>query len=375
MTALDDGRFLAIHGPVDQQRLIIVDPKANTSIDIECEFNDFIPSITQGNGKAYAFGSSGSRLNTLIEIDLQTLQVRTVFSTPLPVDAAYFSKPFQIEAKRSDGRSVFGIFYPAQNPGFEPAEKPPLLVMAHGGPTDHRTASISLRHSYFTSRGIAVVEVNYGGSTGYGREYRNVLRGNWGIVDREDVIEIVDHLIAAGEVGADKILIRGGSAGGFTVLKGEVDADKILIRGGSAGGFTVLNVLVNSDRFAAGASYYGVADCTALALETHDFESRYLDSMIGPYPQEADLYKERSPLTYAQNLTSPLIIFQGQDDKVVPPAQSEAFRDVCVAKGIKHEYFAFEGEGHGFRKASSIITAYEAELKFYGEVLGFTPQM
>ena len=223
--------------------------------------------------------------------------------------------------------------------------------MVHGGPTAHEAAVISLEHSYFTSRGIAVVEVNYGGSTGYGREYRNLLRGAWGVVDREDVIVMVDHLINAGEV----------------------DGSKILIRGGSAGGFTVLNVLVNSSRFAAGASYYGVADCTALALDTHDFESRYLDSMIGAYPEEAELYKERSPLTHSQNLTSPLIIFQGLEDKVVPPAQSEAFRDVCVAKGIKHKYFEFEGEGHGFRKASSIITAHEEELNFFGEVIGFTP--
>ena len=195
--------------------------------------------------------------------------------------------------------------------------------------------------------------MNYGGSTGYGREYRNLLRGQWGVVDREDTIAVVDHLIDAGEV----------------------DGAKVLITGGSAGGFTVLNVLVNSDRFAAGASYYGVADCTALALDTHDFESRYLDSMIGAYPAEAELYKERSPLTHAQNLTSPLIIFQGLDDKVVPPAQSEAIRDICVEKGITHRYFEFEGEGHGFRKASSIITFYEAELTFYGEVLGFTPEL
>ena len=353
MTVLDDGRILAIHGAVDQQRLVIVDPKTSLAVDIDCEFNDFTPSITQGGGKAYAFGSGSTHLDTLIEIDLHTLKTRIIFSKPFPVAASYFSKPYQIEAKRSDGRSVFGIFYPALNPDFEPSEKPPLLVMVHGGPTAHQTASTSLGHSYFTSRGIAVVEVNYGGSTGYGREYRNVLRGAWGVVDREDVIEIVDQLIGAGEV----------------------DGEKILIRGGSAGGFTFLNVLVNSNRFAAGASYYGVADCTALALETHDFESRYLDSMIGAYPQEADLYRERSPLTHAQNLTSPLIIFQGLDDKVVPPAQSEAFRDVCVSKGIKHEYFAFEGEGHGFRKASSIITSYESELIFYGEVLDFTPHM
>jgi dipeptidyl aminopeptidase/acylaminoacyl peptidase len=353
MTVLDDGRILAIHGRVDQQRLVIVDPKTKIATDIECEFNDFIPSISRGKGKAYAIGSGATHLESLIEIDLRTLQVRTVFSKPFPVDSSYFTEPYQIEARRSDGRSVFGIFYPVRNPDFEPSEKPPLLVMVHGGPTAHQAASTSLGHSYFTSRGIAVVEVNYGGSTGYGREYRNLLRGAWGIVDREDVIEIVDHLIASGEV----------------------DAGKILIRGGSAGGFTVLNVLVNSNHFAAGASYYGVADCTALALETHDFESRYLDSMIGPYPQEAELYKERSPLTHAQNLSSPLIIFQGLDDKVVPPAQSEAFRDVCVSKGIKHEYFAFEGEGHGFRKASSIVLSYESELKFYGEVLGFTPVM
>jgi dipeptidyl aminopeptidase/acylaminoacyl peptidase len=353
MVALDDGRILATHGPVDNQKLIVVDATTGKGVDIDCEFSDFMPSISQGNGKAYAFAASATLMDTLIEIDLKTLQVKQIFSKPLPVEAAYFSKPYQIEAKRSDGRSVFGIFYPAKNPQCEASEKPPLLVMVHGGPTAHATASISLEHSYFTSRGIAVVEVNYGGSTGYGREYRNVLRQAWGIVDREDVIEIVDHLIKAGEV----------------------DGEKILIRGGSAGGFTVLNVLVNSDRFAAGASYYGVADCTALALETHDFESRYLDSMIGAYPEEADLYIERSPLTYSKNLTSPLIIFQGLDDKVVLPAQSEAFRDVCVEKGIKHEYHPFEGEGHGFRKASSIITAHESELKFFGEVLGFTPQL
>jgi len=157
------------------------------------------------------------------------------------------------------------------------------------------------------------------------------------------------------------------------VKSGDIDPKKVLIRGGSAGGFTVLNVLVNSDVFAAGASYYGVADCAALALETHDFESRYLDSMIGAYPEEEDVYTERSPLTHADKLTSPLIIFQGLDDKIVLPAQSEAFRDVCVNKGIKHRYIAYEGEGHGFRKASSIIDAIESEMTFYGEVLGFSP--
>ena len=351
MITLDDGRIFAVHGAVDNQKLIIVDPVTGIGKDVDCEFNTFGESLEQGNGKAYIFASSPSEKSSLIEIDLKTGAVITVFAKSLPVDSAYFSKPYQITAVRPDGCPVYGIFYPPTNPECEPSEKPPLLVMVHGGPTAHEAAVISLEHSYFTSRGIAVVEVNYGGSTGYGREYRNLLRGAWGVVDREDVIVMVDHLINAGEV----------------------DGSKILIRGGSAGGFTVLNVLVNSNRFAAGASYYGVADCTALALDTHDFESRYLDSMIGAYPEEAELYKERSPLTHSQNLTSPLIIFQGLEDKVVPPAQSEAFRDVCVAKGIKHKYFEFEGEGHGFRKASSIITAHEEELNFFGEVIGFTP--
>jgi len=229
----------------------------------------------------------------------------------------------------------------------------PLLVTAHGGPTSQVSATAKLSFAYYTSRGIAVVDVNYGGSTGYGREYRNALRGQWGIMDYEDVLSVVDALVA----------------------DGTADKSKVVIKGGSAGGFTVLNALVMGDVFAAGASYYGVADCETLATDTHDFESRYLDSMIGPYPERKDLYVERSPITHAENLSAPLIIFQGLDDKVVPPAQSEAFRDVCVRKGIKHRYIAYEGEGHGFIKATSIIDSLDSELTFFGEVLGFTPAL
>jgi len=350
---LEDGRILSSRGAVDSRKIAIVDPTSGTFIDVQSPLTDFEPTISAGNGKAYAFGGSAKVTSELIEIDLSTLKSTAVFATPPPIDSKYFPSPHEITALRPDGRKVYAILHPAAHPDFEPSEKTPLMVVVHGGPTAHSPATLSMKYSYFTTRGISVVDVNYGGSTGYGREYRNLLRGQWGITDREDVIAVVDSLIATGTV----------------------DAKKILIRGGSAGGFTVLNVLVNSDHFAAGASYYGVADCTALALDTHDFESRYLDSMIGKYPEEAELYKQRSPLTHADRLSSPLIIFQGLDDKVVPPAQSEAFRDVCVAKGIKHEYHAFEGEGHGFRKASSIITSYEAEMKFYGEVLGFTPDL
>lgn len=350
---LADGRIFSARGPVDARTLVIVDPAAGTLVEIESSLTNFAPTIAVGNGKGYAFGGSATVISELIEVDLKTLQSTTIFSTKPPIEAKYFPSPYEITATRADGRKVFAILHPASHPDFEPSEKTPLMVVVHGGPTAHSFGTLSMNYSYFTTRGIAVVDVNYGGSTGYGREYRNLLRGTWGIVDREDVIAVVDSLIA----------------------EGSVDAKKILIRGGSAGGFTVLNVLVNSSHFAAGASYYGVADCAALAMDTHDFESRYLDSLIGKYPEDADLYTERSPLTHANRLNSPLIIFQGLDDKVVPPAQSEAFRDICVQKGIKHEYHAFEGEGHGFRKASSIITAMESEMKFYGEVLDFTPDI
>jgi len=349
---LDDGRILSSRGSVVSRKLVLVDPETGICTDIESPLTNFQPTISAGNGKAYVFGGSPTVTSEFVELDLKTLKTQTVFATKTPVEPKYFPTPYEFIALREDGRKVYTIVHPAHHPNFEPSEKTPLLVVVHGGPTAQAVPTLSMNYAYFTTRGITVVDINYGGSSGYGRHYRNLMRGAWGIVDREDVIAVVDSLIYAGTV----------------------DANKILIRGGSAGGFTVLNVLVNSNHFAAGASYYGVADCSALALDTHDFESRYLDSLIGKYPEDADLYVERSPLTHAHRLSSPLIIFQGLDDKIVPPAQSEAFRDVCVNKGIKHEYHAFEGEGHGFRKASSIITSMESEMKFYGEVLGFIPE-
>jgi dipeptidyl aminopeptidase/acylaminoacyl peptidase len=228
---------------------------------------------------------------------------------------------------------------------------PPVIITVHGGPTGNTSGVASIKRAFFTSRGFTVVDVDYGGSTGYGREYREALKGNWGIVDTEDILAVVAGLIA----------------------NGLADPKKIVIRGGSAGGYAVLNGLVHSKVFAAGANYYGVAELTMLAQDTHDFESRYLDSLIGPYPERKDLYIERSPLTHADNLTSPLIIFQGSDDPIVPPSQSQAFRDACIKNGIKHKYFEFEGESHGFRKSQTISTCAIEELKFFGEVLGFVP--
>ena len=354
LSVLSDGQVLSVHGAVDARKIVRVNPSTRAMQDLDSELTDFKPSLSVSSSKAYAVGASGKVVSQLLEIDLLSWQVSNVVtSVAAPVDARYFPKPHEISAMRADGRKVFAILHAAHHPDFEPSEKPPLMVVVHGGPTANSAATLSMKYAYFTSRGISVVDVNYGGSTGYGRQYRNLLRGQWGVVDCEDVLAVVDSLIAQGICAPDKVVIRGGSAGGFTVL----------------------NALVHSKSFAAGASYYGVADCTTLATDTHDFESRYLDTMIGAYPAEKDLYVARSPITHVNQLSSPLILFQGLDDMVVPPSQSEAFRDACAAKGLKHAYVAYEGEGHGFRQASTIVSSLETELKFYGEVLGFVPQM
>jgi dipeptidyl aminopeptidase/acylaminoacyl peptidase len=354
LSVLSDGQVLSVHGAVDARKIVRVNPSTRAMQDLDSELTDFKPSLSVSSSKAYAVGASGKVVSQLLEIDLLSWQVSNVVtSVAAPVDARYFPKPHEISAMRADSRKVFAILHAAHHPDFELSEKPPLMVVVHGGPTANSAATLSMKYAYFTSRGISVVDVNYGGSTGYGRHYRNLLRGQWGVVDCEDVLAVVDSLIAQGICAPDKVVIRGGSAGGFTVL----------------------NALVHSKSFAAGASYYGVADCTTLATDTHDFESRYLDTMIGAYPAEKDLYVARSPITHVNQLSSPLILFQGLDDMVVPPSQSEAFRDACAAKGLKHAYVAYEGEGHGFRQASTIVSSLETELKFYGEVLGFVPQM
>jgi dipeptidyl aminopeptidase/acylaminoacyl peptidase len=354
LSVLSDGQVLSVHGAVDARKIVRVNPSTRAMQDLDSELTDFKPSLSVSSSKAYAVGASGKVVSQLLEIDLLSWQVSNVVtSVAAPVDARYFPKPHEISAMRADSRKVFAILHAAHHPDFELSEKPPLMVVVHGGPTANSAATLSMKYAYFTSRGISVVDVNYGGSTGYGRHYRNLLRGQWGVVDCEDVLAVVDSLIAQGICAPDKVVIRGGSAGGFTVL----------------------NALVHSKSFAAGASYYGVADCTTLATDTHDFESRYLDTMIGAYPAEKDLYVARSPITHVNQLNSPLILFQGLDDMVVPPSQSEAFRDACAAKGLKHAYVAYEGEGHGFRQASTIVSSLETELKFYGEVLGFVPQM
>ncbi|CAB4820064.1 MAG: prolyl oligopeptidase family serine peptidase [Actinobacteria bacterium] len=269
-------------------------------------------------------------------------------------DPAFCTSPEHITFPTGDGSTqAHAWFYAPANPGFAGPEgaRPPLIVMAHGGPTSAAQTSLRLPTRYWTSRGFAVVDVDYRGSTGYGRAYRRALDALWGIADVEDCV----------------------AAASFLAARGDVDGEHLFIRGGSAGGYTVLCALTFYDVFAAGASHYGVADLEALATETHKFESRYLDRLVGPYPEARDLYVERSPIHHTERLGTPLIVLQGLDDLVVPPNQAEMLVRALDANGVPHAYVAFAGEGHGFRKAENIIAALEAELSFYGQISGFVP--
>ncbi|TWP35835.1 S9 family peptidase [Leekyejoonella antrihumi] len=264
-------------------------------------------------------------------------------------DPGYVSRPEPVQWHNESGQEVYGFYYPPVNPEFTaPAgERPPLLVMSHGGPTSRTAPVLTAATQYWTTRGFAVLDVNYGGSTGYGRAYRERLKGSWGVTD-------VDDCASGALAMADQ---------------GRADRHRLAIRGGSAGGFTTLAALTFTDVFAAGASHFGISDLTTLAKDTHKFESRYGDGLVGPYPQAAQLYEQRSPINHIDQLSSPMILLQGTEDKVVPPSQAMAMADALKAKGIPVRLVLFEGEGHGFRKAENIIAALESEEQFYAEVL------
>ncbi len=253
-----------------------------------------------------------------------------------------------------DGSALaHALYYRPANPGCAgpPGERPPLLVMAHGGPTAAARRQLQLGITYWTSRGIAVADVDYRGSTGYGRRYRRALEGAWGVADVKDCVAAAQYLAG----------------------RGEVDGGRLMIRGGSAGGFTVLAALAFHDVFSAGASRYGIADLEALAADTHKFESRYLDRLVGPYPEARDTYRARSPIHHLDGFEAPMIVLQGDSDVIVPPAQAEMIVEALKARGVPVCYLLFEGEQHGFRSADNIVRALEAELAFFGRVLGFTP--
>jgi dipeptidyl aminopeptidase/acylaminoacyl peptidase len=274
----------------------------------------------------------------------------------LGLDPAWFSRPEHVTFPTEEGGSGVGeahaLVYPPTNPGVAgPAdERPPLLVLVHGGPTSAARPVLDLGVQYWTSRGFTVADVDYRGSTGYGRRYRDALQGRWGVADLDDVVACARHLADAGRVDPARMAIRGGSAGGFTTLAA------LTFRPGV---------------FAAGASHYGVADLAALAADTHSFESRYLDGLIAPWPEGAAVYAERSPVHHTDALDTPLAVFQGDEDAVVPPAQAEMMVAALRDKGVPHAYVLFAGEQHGFRKAENIRAALDGELSFYAQVLGF----
>jgi dipeptidyl aminopeptidase/acylaminoacyl peptidase len=350
---LDDGRIACTVSRKGRETLGILEPGAAEPTWLDLPYTSYQGSLRTNGARLAFLAASPTAVNAAVSCDLDGGDVRVLRrSLDVEIDPSWFPVPEAIEFP-SGGRVAHALYYPPTSPEEQAPEdeRPPLLVLSHGGPTAHTLCALDLASAYWTSRGFAVVRVNYGGSTGYGRAYRMRLEGRWGVVDVEDCAAAARWL---GEQGL-------------------ADPDRLAIRGGSAGGYTTLCALAFHDVFAAGASYYGVADLEALARDTHKFESRYLDGLIGPYPEARDLYRERSPIHAADGLSCPVIFFQGLEDPVVPPEQTRIMVQALRKKGVPTACFEFEGEQHGFRREESIRRSTEAELSFYGRVFGFEP--
>ncbi|HWC48893.1 MAG TPA: prolyl oligopeptidase family serine peptidase [Solirubrobacterales bacterium] len=352
---LEDGAIVCVRCRRGEEGLFLLEPEAWEPADLGLPFTSFGYPMLFARGSRVAFAAASPERETVIAIyDAESKETEVVReASDDPVDPAYVSRPRPVEFPTGDGDVAYGFYYPPANPEFEApeGELPPLIVESHGGPTAHATPALDREFLYWTSRGIGVVDVNYRGSTGYGREYRDKLRGAWGVVDTEDCVNAAHYLAE----------------------QGEADGERLAIRGSSAGGYAVLCALAFHDAFAAGASYYGVADVETLAGDTHKFESRYLDVLIGPYPEEAEVYRERSPINHVEQLQVPVILFQGLEDKIVLPNQAETMVAALEQNGVPYAYLAFEGEQHGFRKAETNIRCLESELYFYGRIMGFEP--
>ena len=348
---VDNRHILCTYQYQGETKLAELNTLARSMDEIDVPYSG-IGGLQVGKGYAVFIAASTDRPSALVRLNLgtgQSIEIRR--SSSLEIDPGYLSEPAVISFPTTGGFNAYGIYYRPQNKDFEApvTERPPLLVKTHGGPTAAASSALNPSIQYWTSRGFAVLDVNYGGSSGYGRAYRNRLQKKWGIVDVDDAVNGALYLVE----------------------QGKADRDRLAIDGGSAGGYTTLAALTFRDVFRAGASYYGVSDMTSLAAETHKFESRYLDSLVGPYPEEKSVYEARSPINAVDQLSCPIIFFQGSEDKIVPPNQAETMVNALKQKGIPVAYLLFEGEQHGFRKAENIKRALDAELSFYAQIFGF----
>ena len=348
---IDADTLLCVYHEAGADHLARLDLQSGELRAMALPFSD-ITGLAVEDGHAAFLGAGATRAASVCTLDLESgahRAHRAAFSEAL--DPALIAAPELVQFASANGRSAYAYLYRPTHPGLEgpPGERPPLIVKSHGGPTAATSGALRLGIQYWTSRGFAVLDVDYGGSTGYGRAYRALLEGRWGEVDVEDCCAAATW--AAGE--------------------GLADVARLAITGGSAGGYTTLAALCFTDTFAVGASHYGIGDLEALARDTHKFESRYLDGLIGPYPEARERYRARSPIHHLEGFTCPVIFFQGLEDKVVPPAQAEEMVAALAARGVLHAYVPFEGEQHGFRRAENIQTALEGELYFYGQILGF----
>lgn len=343
---IDENRILC--APIDKgiASLAVLDINHGKLKPVESEWNSF--DSIQASGECYSFIAASAK-NSPQVVSYQTGQAQVLkASCTSDIDPGYFSYGEVIQFSSRHNDDVYAIYYPPRNKDFQARtdEKPPLIVLSHGGPTAMADPSLEMRKQYWTSRGFALIDVNYSGSTGFGRAYRERLNGNWGIRDAEDCCDGAKHMVE----------------------QGLADPDRLIIKGSSAGGYTVLCALTFHDTFAAGASYYGIGELETLLSDTHKFESRYLDCLIGPYPECKSIYQQRSPINYVEQLNCPVIFFQGIEDKVVPRAQAEKMFAALKDKGIPVAYVPFEGEQHGFRKAATIQRALDAEYAFYVRV-------
>ncbi|MCZ6731978.1 MAG: S9 family peptidase [Gammaproteobacteria bacterium] len=348
-----DHQIACTYSSDGDSKLVTIDTMSGESAEIETPYTS-ISGLRVSPKHAVFIAASPTETAAVVSLDLTTHRTEMLRRTSrLTIDKRFVSRPQAITFPTAQDEVAHAFFYPPCNPDYTaPAsDRPPLIVNCHGGPTGATSSELRLKTQFWTSRGFALVNVNYRGSSGYGRAYRESLNGQWGIADVADCVNAARHLIE----------------------QGRVDPAKIAISGGSAGGYTVLCALTFHDVFKAGASHYGISDLEALAKDTHKFESRYLDRLVGPYPQQRDTYRERSPIRFPDRLSCPVIFFQGLEDAVVPPNQAEQMVQALVSKGLPVAYVPFAGEQHGFRRAENIKRAMDAELYFYGRVFGFEP--